>query len=168
MDSTLKKDGRHTTFNGPLEAGMRAVALLGAAFPKTYDLQRLVAFDFLLVHTSDVGGPESLHPPTPHRSAELLVRRKLVEDALLLMMTRDLVQRQITPDGIKYVAGENATTFLASLSTNYFCALKVRASWLVKTLGHHSDQDFRSVMRRFFDDWVEEFQNIERSMEGAR
>lgn len=168
MDSILKKEGLPPTFNGPLEAGMRAVALLGAAFPQTYDLQRLVAFDFLLVHTSDVGGPESLHPPTPHRSAELLVRRKLVEDALLLMMTRDLVQRQITPDGIKYVAGENATTFLASLSTNYFRELKVRAAWLIETLGHHSDQDFRSVMRRFFDDWVEEFQNIERSMGGAR
>lgn len=167
MDPILKQERWPATFNGPLEAGMRAVALLGAAFPQTYDLQRLVAFDFLLVHTGDVGGPESLHPPAPHRSAELLVRRKLVEDALLLMMTRDLVQRHITPDGIKYGAGENAATFLASLSTSYFRALRVRASWLVEALGHHSDEDFRAVMRRFFDDWVQEFQNIERSMGGA-
>lgn len=146
---------------------MRAVALLGAAFPQTYDLQRLVAFDFLLVHTGDVGGPESLHPPTPYRSAELLVRRKVVEDALLLMMTRDLVQRKVTPDGIKYGAGENAATFLASLSTNYLLAMKERASWLVETFGHHSDQEFRTVLRQFFDDWVEEFQSLERSMGGA-
>jgi hypothetical protein len=168
MDRILKKENRPSTFNSPLEAGIRAVALLGAAFPYTYDLQRLVAFDFLLVHTGDVGGPESLHPPTPYRSAELLVRRKLVEDALLLMMTRDLVQRQVAPDGIKYCAGENAATFLASLSTNYLRALKVRASWLVGSLGHYSDQEFRVVMRRFFDDWVEEFQNIERSIGGTQ
>lgn len=167
MDSILKQKVQPATFNSPLEAGMRAVALLGAAFPQTYDLQRLVAFDFLLVHTGDVGGPKSLHPPTPLRSAEMLVRRKLVEEALLLMMTRDLVQRQITPDGIKYGAGENAATFLALLSSNYGCSLKARASWLVEALGDHSDQEFRAVMRRFFDDWVEELQNIERSMGGA-
>jgi hypothetical protein len=164
MDPILKREKHLAIFNGPLEAGIRAVALLGATFPKAYDLQRLVAFDFLLVHTGDVGGPESLHPPTPHRSAELLVRRRLVEDALLLMMTRDLVQRQVTPDGIKYGAGENAAIFLASLSTNYLCALKERASWLANALGHHTDQRFRVVMRRFFDDWVEEFQNVERSL----
>ena len=88
----VKKQDRHpATFNGPLEAGIRAVAILGAAYPQTYDLQRLVAFDYLLVHTGDIGGPESLHPPTPLHSAELLVRRKLVEAALMLMMTRDLV-----------------------------------------------------------------------------
>lgn len=54
----MKQLGQPATFNSPLEAGMRAVALLGASFPQTYDLQRLVTFDFLLVHTGDVGGPD--------------------------------------------------------------------------------------------------------------
>ena len=160
------QDRKPATFNGPLEAGIRAVSILGAAYPQSYDLQRLVAFDYLLVHTADVGGPESLHPPTPMHSAELLVRRKLVENALLLMMTRELVQREITAEGIKYSAGENAATFLASLSSAYLRALKDRADWLVDALGSHTDQDFKGVMRRFFDDWVEEFQHVERSMGG--
>jgi hypothetical protein len=156
------------TFNGPLEAGIRAVAILGAAYPQNYDLQRLVAFDYLLVHTGDIGGPESLHPPTPLHSAEMLVRRKLVEEALLLMMTRDLVVREITGEGIKYCAGENATTFLSSLTTGYLLSLKERASWLVGCLGGYADQQFRAVMRKFFDDWVEEFQSVERSLGGAQ
>lgn len=160
------QDQKPATFNGPLEAGIRAVSILGAAYPQSYDLQRLVAFDYLLVHTADVGGPVSLHPPTPIHSAELLVRRNLVEHALLLMMTRELVHREITPEGIKYSAGENAATFLASLSSAYLRALKDRADWLVSALGSHSDQDFKGVMRRFFDDWVAEFQNVERSMGG--
>jgi hypothetical protein len=83
--------GRPATFNGPLEAGVRAVAVLAAAYPRALDLQRLVAMDYLLVHTGDIGGPTSLHPPTPLKAAALLVRRKLVETALELMMTRDLV-----------------------------------------------------------------------------
>lgn len=168
MDQALKYTQQPMTFNGPLEAGIRAVAILGVAYPKTYDLQRLVAFDYLLVHTGDIGGPESLHPPTPLHSAELLVRRKLVEEALFLMMTRDLVVREITSEGIKYGAGENAATFLSSLTTGYLLSLKERASWLVVHLGDYADQQFRAVMRRFFDDWVEEFQNVERSLGGAK
>lgn len=145
---------------------MRAVAILGAAYPRTYDLQRLVAFDYLLVHTADVGGPDNLHPRTPMYSAELLVRRKLVEQSLLLMMTRDLVDREINSDGIKYVAGENAVMFLSSVSSCYLLHLKERASWLIEMYGDYTDEAFRNVMRRFFDEWIEEFQQHERSLGG--
>lgn len=154
------------TFNGPLEAGMRAVSILGAAYPRTYDLQRLVALDYLLVHTGDVDGPANLHPPTPMHSAELLVRRKLVEQSLLLMMTRDLVVREVTSDGIKYGAGENASTFLTSVSSSYLQALNDRAIWLVSAFGDLSDDAFKGVMRCFFDKWVEEFQQIEKNWGG--
>lgn len=164
MDKVTNHDHRPVTFNGPLEAGIRAVSILGAAYPRSYDLQRLVAFDYLLVHTDDIGGPESLHPPKRMHSAELLVRRKLVEQALLLMMTRELVHRDITSEGITYSAGENASPFLAALSTTYLLSLMERARWLIGALGDHSDHEFKGVMRRFFDNWVEEFQHVERSV----
>lgn len=154
------------TFNGPLEAGIRAVFVLAAAYPRSYDLQRLVAMDYLLVHTGDVGGPDSLHPTSPIHSAELLVRRKLVKDALMLMMTRDLVRREITLQGIEFAAGENAAPFLASVTSLYLVALKERAMWLVEAVGGYADQEFKGVMRKFFDDWVEEFQHAEHSMGG--
>ncbi|WP_426944571.1 ABC-three component system middle component 2 [Pseudomonas oryzihabitans] len=166
MDTIMTPRRPPATFNSPLEAGMRAVAILGAAYPQAYDLQRLVAFDYLLVHTSDIGGPGDLHPPTPMHSAELLVRRKLVEQALLLMMTRDLVDREVGYDGIKYVAGENAVTFLSSLSSRYLLSLKERASWLIDVYGDFTDEAFKKVMRGLFDKWVEEFQQFERSLGG--
>jgi hypothetical protein len=154
---------RPVTFNGPLEAGIRAVWILAAAYPRTYDLQRLIALDYLLVHTAEIGGPDNLHPPTPMHSAELLVRRELVQQALLLMMTRHLVERQVAPDGIKYVAGENATTFLSSVTSSYHLRLKDRASWLINAIGSHTDDQLRAMMRRFFDKWAEEFHSIEQS-----
>lgn len=162
----MSQERKPITFNSPLEAGIRAVSILGAAYPKTYDLQRLVAFDYLLVHTGEIDGPDNLHPSTPTHSAELLVRRKLVEQSLLLMMTRDLVDREITPEGIKYSAGENAATFLSSVSSSYLLALKDRSVWLVDALGNLSEEQFKNVMRRFFDKWVEEFQQIEQSLGG--
>ena len=157
MEKAVSAANNPMTFNGPLEAGIRAVALLGMAHPQAFDLQRLIGLDYLLVHTGDVGGPESLHPPSPLHSAELLVRRPLIEKALLLMMTRNLIEREVATDGIKYRAGENAAPFLALLASEYLLALKGRAEWLVARFGDHSEQDFRAMMRTFFDHWVEEF-----------
>ena len=152
------------TFNGPLEAGLRLVALLGAAYPRAYDLHRLTAFDYLLVHTNDINEPSSLHPPAPLQSAEILVRRELLERALRLLMTRDLVEREANAKGIRYSAGENAAPFLASVESEYLLALKDRAAWLVDELGDLSDEQFRGNMRDFFAHWVEEFQAIEQSL----
>jgi hypothetical protein len=164
MDEAVARRRGPATFNGPLEAGVRAVAVLCAAYPRSFDLQRLIAFDYLLVHTGDIGGPDSLHPPAPLQSAELLVRRRLIEQALLLMMTRDLVRREARPDGIRYFAGESATPYIQALQSEYLLALKQRAAWLVDALGDHTEAQFRGVMRRFFDRWVEEFQIAERSL----
>jgi len=164
MDEIITRIRKPVTFNGPLEAGLRTVAILGSAHPRSFDLQRLVAFDYLLVHTGDIDGPASLHPPTPLQSAELLVRRKLVERALLLMMSRDLVEREFASDGIRYRAGENAFPFLSSLASDYLRQLIQRAAWLVRELGDKNEADFRAVMHRFFEKWVEEFQAAEISL----
>lgn len=152
------------TFNGPLEAGIRAVAVLGAAYPRTFDLQRMVAFDYLLVHTSELDGPDDLHPDAPIRTPATEVRRKVVQKALHLMMTRDLVDRVVTDKGIRFCAGEMATSFLDALQSSYVIELKLRAIWLVQHLADYGDDDFDDLMRRFFDQWVVEFQHAEQSL----
>ncbi|MDO9714172.1 ABC-three component system middle component 2 [Paracraurococcus lichenis] len=75
-------------FNSALETGVRALAILAEAHPSAYDLQRLLYFDYLVVHSQDADGPESLHPNTPLRNGELLVRRGIIERGLLLLLTR--------------------------------------------------------------------------------
>lgn len=155
------------TFNGPFEAGMRAVAVLAAAFPREFDIQRLTAFDYLLVHTELLGGPTDLHPETPIATPATQVRRSIVQDGLHLMMTRDLVARSARKGGIVYQAGELAETFLDSLQSPYSAEMKARADWLVEHLASYEDDEFERLMRRFFDQWVMEFQHIEQSLSGA-
>ncbi|MCK5662331.1 MAG: hypothetical protein KAI17_02545 [Thiotrichaceae bacterium] len=153
-------------FNSPLETGMRSVGVLVPAYPKTFDLQRLVAFDHLIVHTGDVGGPESLHPKLPMSSAELLVRRHIVERGLMLMISRGLVERFVDKTGIAYRAGELAETFLESLCTPYLVALRERARWVIDTFGDMDDEEFRETMNSLFDRWIEEFQVVHKSLAG--
>jgi hypothetical protein len=153
-------------FNTPLETGLRSVGILAAAFPNGFDLQRLVAFDYLVVHTGDIGGPPSLHPDLPMRSAELLVRRGLVERGLLLMVSRGLIVLQPTVEGIMYYAGEIAETFLASLESRYLGELQGRAQWVVERFGTMQEDVFRTTMSSAFDQWVEQFQESHRSLGG--
>jgi hypothetical protein len=154
-----------TTFNSPLEAGVRAVAILLPAHPELYDLQRLVAFDHLIVHSGDIGGPESLHPRLPLRSTELLVRRKLIERGLFLMMSRGLVERIPNKNGISYSAGELAETLLSAITSPYLIALRERGEWVVSTFGDLDDDKLREIMSRFFGQWIDEFQAAQRTME---
>lgn len=160
----VARERRLLTFNGPLEAGVRAVAILGAAFPRAFDLQGLTVYDYLLMHTHQLGGPDDLHPATPIQTPATEVRRKTVQDAVFLMMTRDLIAREVYTNGIRYRAGETACFFLDSLQTPYLRALRLRADWLVKHLAHYSDDDFDRLMRKFFDSWIVEFQAVEQSL----
>jgi hypothetical protein len=152
------------TFNGPLEAGIRAVTVLGAAFPESYDLERLTAYDYLLVRTQQLGGPDDLHPQGIIETPATQVRRQVVQRALSLMMTRNLVICTAASRGIRYHAGETAALFLESLRSPYLMALKARAIWLVEYLHDYDDAAFQAVMRRFFDNWVVEFQTVEHSL----
>lgn len=47
------------TFNSPIETGVRALILLAESYPDQLDLQRLLEFDYILVHTHDVDGPRA-------------------------------------------------------------------------------------------------------------
>src|SRR6266700_5971794 len=96
-------------FNTPLECGLRMLFLLNACAPKKADLQRLISYDYLLVHSGDVEqSPGSLHPAVPFRGSEWLVKRDIVRGGLDLMFARELIDKKLEPTGIFY-AGSSLT-----------------------------------------------------------
>lgn len=157
----MSKGTRRTPFNSPLETGIRSVAILVAAHPASLDLQRLVEMDYLVVHSGDAGGPDSLHAPLPLRAGEMLVRRGLIEVGLLLMMSRGLAQRLPKEDGINYVAGESAAPFLASLTAGYSKQLRERADWAASHFENVPTEEIRRITHRFFERWSSQFQPIQ-------
>ncbi len=149
---------RPNPFNSPLETGVRSLAILVAAFPAAFDLQRLVEMDYLVVHSGDADGPKSLHVPLPLRAGELLVRRGLIEKGLILMMSRGLVQRIPAEDGFGYVAGETAAPFIISLEADYSRRLKARAEWVVGRFHDTPTEEIRRITHRLFERWSSQFQ----------
>jgi hypothetical protein len=146
------------TFNSPIETGIRALILLAESYPQQLDLQRMLEFDYIMVHTSDVDGPPSIHPALPLRSGELLVRRQLIERGLLLMISRGLVSRHATPNGFTYQAEDDAGPFLDALTAEYLDELKDRATWVVDRFSDMSDHDIRVMLSSVYDQWSREFQ----------
>ncbi len=79
-----------------------------------------------------------------------------------LMMSRGLVQRLPTSEGISYIAGESAAPFLASLTTEYSMRLKERAAWAAERFEGVSIEEIRSITHRFFERWMSQFQPTQR------
>lgn len=145
-------------FNGSVEIGLRALTVLNEAYPDAYSLQQLIVFDYLIVHSDDIpGGPSGLHPQTPHRGGELLVRRRVLQEGLLLYQSRNLVERIYKSSGVFFAATDRSAGFLDVLSTEYVLGLRERASWLVKCFGRLSDIELEKIVNDNIGEWGAEF-----------
>jgi len=145
-------------FNGPVEIGLRALCVLTTAFPAAYALQRLVVFDYFLVHSDDIeGGPDGLHPQTPHRGGEILVRRGVLQDGLALYESRGLIERVYKDGGIFFAATDKSADFLDTLSTEYLKSLLERADWVVNSFGLLDDAELNAIVRDHIGTWGAEF-----------
>ena len=146
-------------FNSPIEIGLRALMMLTEAFQVTYGLQTLVVYDYMLVHSDDIpGGPSGLHPKTPHRSGELLVRRAVLQQGLTLYESRGLLCRHYRHSGVAWGATERSAIFVDSLDTEYVVALGERAAWLIEEYGHSSSADLAALVSHNLGEWGAEFE----------
>jgi hypothetical protein len=145
-------------FNTPLETGMRSLFVLDAIAPQCRDLQRLIYYDYFLLHSGDVPeGPASLHPPVPHRSGELLVRRSLLSDGLDLMYSKELLVKEFGVEGIRYGASDLTRMFLSHFTSGYANALRSVARWVAATFESQTDEDLANFVTIHLGRWGAEF-----------
>lgn len=145
-------------FNSPLETGVRALVVLNAAYPMMFDLSQLTWLDHLVVHTADIKGPDSLHPDLPHRTGELLVRRHVIEESLILMRRLHLVDVVADDYGIRYQASEEAYPFVELMRSPYAQALKERAKWLAENICTLDAHQLEELVTEKIGRWKVEFQ----------
>lgn len=152
--------GTSLMFNGPVESGLRSLALLVETFPGALDMTLLVIFDYLVVHSDDLpDGPSGLHPKTPHRAGELLVRRDVIRKGLSLYRSRGLIMRDFRAGGVFFSATEYAGAFLDTLDAPYTNRLRDRASWLIGMYGSTDREDLRRLVSDNLDAWGAEFES---------
>lgn len=143
--------------NSPLEVGVRVLMILTEAYPQHLDVNRLVLLDHGVLHSADLGGPESLHPPLPIRAGELGVKRTAIEEGLQVMVRAHLVEMSAGDGGIEFVASDDAYSFVSVLESEYANTLHDRVGWILQRFTDLSEDSLRSEMRSIFDSWAEEF-----------
>ena len=144
-------------YNTPIETGIRVLMLLSKYAPSGIDLDRLLLLDHGLLHSADLGGPESLHPSVPLRSGELGVKRRNIELGLQVMLRAKLVEISPNADGIIYQASDEAANFLALMESQYVSRLDNAAEWVKTTFGDlQQDADFRARMAQVRQNWTTE------------
>ncbi|MGB3412830.1 MAG: ABC-three component system middle component 2 [Microthrixaceae bacterium] len=157
-----------SSLNSPLEAGVRVLMVLSESLPRDVGLNDLVLFDHCVLHSGDVGGPPSLHPPIPIRAGELGMKREILQKGLNAMVRAQLVDLVATGDGIRFLASDSAPSFIGILETTYALRLHERASWVVETFGTLDDVELRSVMQRISGHWAAEFEIAEAATSDPR
>jgi hypothetical protein len=156
---TISTPGNQSPFNSPVEIGLRSLVLLYTLFPDSASLQRLVFFDYLLVHSDDVpDGPTGLHPKTPHRSGEILVRRDNIRHGLLLYMSRDLIKDLYPETGLVYAATERTGSFLDAMQAEYVAALRSRSTWVIDRFASQTDAELGAYINDHLGQWGAEFE----------
>lgn len=147
-------------FNSPMESGLRSLTLLVAAYPNYYSLERLVIYDYLLVHSGDIhNGPISMHPDTPHRSGEILIKRPIVENGLKKMIAKGLIEEKYSESGIIYAATEISSPFLDSLRADYTRKMIKIADWVFGNFDEYNIEELKELIRDNLDAWGGEFIN---------
>jgi hypothetical protein len=145
-------------FNTPVEYGLRSLFILSGIAPKAADLQRLIYFDYLVLHTADIDSEQtSLHPSYPYRSAEILIKRERLRNGLLIMKSRQLISIKFDGGGINYAASPLTQKFLQYLTSDYAKQLKSSVSFVIEKFNTYSDSELDQYMKQNLETWGSEF-----------
>ncbi len=145
-------------FNSPLEIGLRVLFLFKNTDKQNLDIQRLIYYNYLLVHSSDVtNSVESLHPNLPNRSCEILVSRDIILRGLNLLLSKNLICIDYKKTGIKYRKNENTLHFLQYLESDYSKKLDNQSKWVCTNFDSMEDNKLNSFMQQNLGKWGSEF-----------
>jgi hypothetical protein len=148
-------------FNSPLEIALRLLYIFNSA-TIPLDLQRLVYYHYLLIHSGDIpDSPQSIHPNLPIRSCEILVNRQVLKSSLTLLVLKDLVKVKYTQkQGIQYSKSKTTNVFVKYLESPYSKLLEQRATWLCSTFDNFSDKKLSKLIQDNLEQWGSEFSLI--------
>ena len=156
-----------TLFNSPLEMGLRLLFVFKNTKKHSFDLQRLIYYNYLLVHSSDIpSAPKSLHPDLPNRSCEIVISREIVSNGLNLLLSKGLLCVEYKKSGVKYKKNDNTTAFLDYLESKYSKELNERAIWVCNEFDEIGDRKLDKFIHARLGKWGSEFSREYRLMGG--
>ena len=154
---TTASKSRVRVFNSPLETALRLLFIFNKS-NRTFDLQRLVYYNYLLIHSSDVpNAPKSIHADLPRRSCEMLVNRAVIKKALTVLISRGLIDVVYSKKGIEYRRNDATMLFSEYLKSSYSEKLRERSEWLSLEFDKRNDEELSRDVDANLGKWGSEF-----------
>ena len=150
-------------FNTPIELGLRSLIILDTSQNQIMDLEKIMYLDYLCLNTFDIGGPRSLHAAIPNRGVQVFSKKVLIQKGLSIMMTKELIQLVVKPNGFFYQITEAGKLFLTLFQTKYFLDLVNRSRWVVERWGNSSTDEIKTFIDVNIQNWGGDFLSIDES-----
>jgi hypothetical protein len=155
----LEFDSSNFLFNSPIEIGLRTLVMISNKSNIKYDLDRLVIFDYFILHASDLDCDRwNLHPSLPHRSSEIIIRRKLIQEGLDILVSKGLVDIIYDEEGLFYKSNEMTDIFINLLKSEYFLSLQSQCVWVINKCGGVSTNQLNNLVNEKIQLWGGEFE----------
>lgn len=155
----MEKMTNTNLFNTPFEMGVRALLLL-ETIEKPITLENLIFLDYMLLHSGDFhNSPESIHADIPYRKGELLVKRVVLLNSLELFLSKGVLIKKFTPNGIYFAQNDLTSAFLNFFKSQYFVQLREIALWIKNSVPNDSEKEMNTYFKNTFslDDGQFEF-----------
>jgi len=146
-------------YNTSYEIGVRVLILLNFT-SGPIDLQRIIYYDYLMLHYGDVDEDyESVHPANPFHTTELYIRRELIQSALDLICKKGLTNIIFSNDGFLYEISSLGRNFIKCFESDYFAKLIKYAQLVTNRFDDFSVNDLNEFVSINVGKWKDEFEN---------
>ncbi len=159
MNKITKSPEDFLLFNSNLEVALRILVLLNQDSSNIYDLDRLIIFDYFIIHANDIdSGQTNLHPSLPLRGSEIIIKRKLISEGLDLLVSRGLIEILYEDSGVYYKSNSLTKMFVKLLKSDYFMILEKLSSWVAEKYRSIETSELNSIVNKNIQQWGGEFE----------
>ncbi len=133
-------------YNSTIEIGLRILILLVCKEVNSYNLDKLVYFDYLLTHSGDIDNTQdSILPNSPYRFFEFQVNKEKIVKAIDMLWKKGLIDVEYKSNGIFYKANRLTKVLTDNLKSKMANSLKEKAVWVINSFYSISEKQLNDI-----------------------
>ena len=149
-------------YNTNQEIGCRILLILQIV-KETYSIERIGYYDYFSLHFSDLKKTgESLHPSNPNHSAEIIIKRHTIENAITFLIGKGLIEPQYNSQGIKYQNTNLGNKIVDMFNNEYTKKYQYYVTEVDKIFSKMNEDKIRNYVNKNIGKWIGEFEKNEK------
>lgn len=136
-------------FNSDFELSMRFLLLLNCFAPLGLSESRLINIDLICTYIGDfIQVEKNLHGNNNLRYAELYAKKKMVKQAMKLLIIKEFVDLEFKEEGFIYTITHRGAQFCMTLNDEYVDEYYIAANIAKKKYGDISDRALSALINK--------------------